>query len=159
MNKSVPGVKPTTVGMKWQFLRYEKNHQEVWNWIVLVWNRVFRYEIGFSLKNSGFSYLYGSISYLFGYKKNRCFFLMCRFLHAPHVNPSKFQPGLCCLTHLQQNVQDHGFLPEYMLEPPPNVIPHLSHWSSDFGRVRGQTRMRDDILASASHSPFRWTWW
>jgi hypothetical protein len=37
---------------------------------------VFRYEIGFSLKNSGFSYLYGSISYLFGYEKNRCFFLM-----------------------------------------------------------------------------------
>jgi hypothetical protein len=28
------------------------------------------------LKNSGFSYLYGSISYLFGYEKNRCFSLM-----------------------------------------------------------------------------------
>ena len=34
---------------------------------------VFRYEIEFSLKNSGFSYLYGSISYFFGYEKNRCF--------------------------------------------------------------------------------------
>ena len=34
MNKSVPGVKPTTVGMKLQFLWYEKNHQEVWTWIV-----------------------------------------------------------------------------------------------------------------------------
>jgi hypothetical protein len=39
--------------------------------------RVLRYEIGVFLKNSGFSYLYGSISYLFGYEKNRCFFLMC----------------------------------------------------------------------------------
>ena len=29
MNKSVPGVKRTTVGMKLQFLWYEKNHQEV----------------------------------------------------------------------------------------------------------------------------------
>jgi hypothetical protein len=29
MNKSVPGVKPTAVGMKWQFLRCEKNDQEV----------------------------------------------------------------------------------------------------------------------------------
>ena len=29
MNKSVPGVKPTAVGMKWQFPRYEKNEQEV----------------------------------------------------------------------------------------------------------------------------------
>ena len=28
------------------------------------------------LKNSGFSYLYGSVSYLFGYEKNRCFSLM-----------------------------------------------------------------------------------
>ncbi len=35
---------------------------------------VFRYEIGVSLKNSGFSYLYGSI--LLGYEKNRCFSLM-----------------------------------------------------------------------------------
>jgi hypothetical protein len=37
---------------------------------------VLRYEIEVSLKNSGFSYHYGSISYLFGYEKNRCFFLM-----------------------------------------------------------------------------------
>jgi hypothetical protein len=29
MNKSVPGVKRTTVGMKLQILWYEKNHQEV----------------------------------------------------------------------------------------------------------------------------------
>ena len=28
------------------------------------------------MKNSGFSYLYGSVSYLFGYEKNRCFSLM-----------------------------------------------------------------------------------
>jgi hypothetical protein len=35
-----------------------------------------QYEIEFSLIKSGFSYLYGSISYLFGYEKNRCFFLM-----------------------------------------------------------------------------------
>ena len=27
------------------------------------------------MKNSDFSYLYGSISYLFGYEKNRCFLL------------------------------------------------------------------------------------
>jgi hypothetical protein len=38
--------------------------------------RVLRYEIGVFLKNSDFEYLYGSISYLFGYEKNRCFFLM-----------------------------------------------------------------------------------
>ena len=38
--------------------------------------RVLRYEIGVFLKNSDFSYLCGSISYLFGYEKNRCFFLM-----------------------------------------------------------------------------------
>ena len=128
--------------MKLQFLWYENNHQDVWNWIVLVWNRipkvwkiggmkiyskvwkwcrtvwkntkglkwklkvwkrcpryemetqemkqphkvikcvvryekcVFSYEIEFSWKNSGFSFLCGSISYLFGYEKNRCFFLM-----------------------------------------------------------------------------------
>ena len=37
---------------------------------------VFSYEIEFSWKNSGFSFLCGSISYLFGYEKNRCFFLM-----------------------------------------------------------------------------------
>ena len=37
---------------------------------------VLRYEIGVFLKNSDFAYLYGSISYLFGYEKNRCFFLM-----------------------------------------------------------------------------------
>ena len=37
--------------------------------------RVLRYEIGVFLKNSDLSYLYGSISYLFGYEKNRCFFL------------------------------------------------------------------------------------
>jgi hypothetical protein len=37
---------------------------------------IFRYEMGFSLKNSGFSYLYGSISYLFGYENFGCFFLM-----------------------------------------------------------------------------------
>jgi hypothetical protein len=36
----------------------------------------FRYETRVFLKNSGFSYLYGSISYLFGYEKNRCFSLM-----------------------------------------------------------------------------------
>jgi hypothetical protein len=39
-------------------------------------NCIFRYEMGFSLKNSGFSYLYGSISYLFGYENFGCFFLM-----------------------------------------------------------------------------------
>jgi hypothetical protein len=38
--------------------------------------RVLRYEIGVFLKNSDFEYFYGSISYLFGYEKNRCFFLM-----------------------------------------------------------------------------------
>jgi hypothetical protein len=41
-----------------------------------VTKRVLRYEIGVFLKNSDFEYLYGSISYLFGYEKNRCFFLM-----------------------------------------------------------------------------------
>ena len=35
-----------------------------------------RYETRVFLKNSGVSYLYGSISYLFGYEKNRCFSLM-----------------------------------------------------------------------------------
>jgi len=35
-----------------------------------------RYEIGVFLKNSGFSYLYGSISYLFGYENIGCFSLM-----------------------------------------------------------------------------------
>jgi hypothetical protein len=38
-------------------------------------NCIFRYEMGSSLKNSGFSYLYGSISYLFGYENFGCFFL------------------------------------------------------------------------------------
>ncbi len=37
---------------------------------------VLRYEIAVSLKNSDFWYQYGSISYPFGYEKNRCFFLM-----------------------------------------------------------------------------------
>ena len=46
------------------------------NKIHKVIKRVLRYEIGVFLKNSDFSYLYGSISYLFGYEKNRCFFLM-----------------------------------------------------------------------------------
>jgi hypothetical protein len=41
-------------------------------------NCIFRYEMGFSLENSGFSYLYGSISYLFGYENFGCFFLMDR---------------------------------------------------------------------------------
>jgi hypothetical protein len=46
---------------------------------------VLRYEIEVSLKNSGFSYHYGSISYLFGYEKNRCFFLMYSREHCPRV--------------------------------------------------------------------------
>jgi hypothetical protein len=44
-------------------------------------NYIFRYEMGFSLKNSGFSYLYGSISYLFGYENFGCFFLMRELAH------------------------------------------------------------------------------
>jgi hypothetical protein len=47
---------------------------------------VFRYEKGVFLKNSDFSYLYGSISYLFGYEKNRCFFLMGA---RPRYRPSR----------------------------------------------------------------------
>jgi hypothetical protein len=37
---------------------------------------VFRNEIEFSLIKIGFSYLYGSISHLFGCEKKRCFSLM-----------------------------------------------------------------------------------
>jgi hypothetical protein len=43
----------------------------------------FRYETRVFFKNSGFSYLYGSISYLFGYEKNRCFSLM--WLQKPSI--------------------------------------------------------------------------
>ena len=75
--------------------RYEKHHKEwkmcsryekcaqgmknvprVWNKSLMVWTCFYRYETGVFLKNSGFSYLYGSISFLFGSEKNRCFFLM-----------------------------------------------------------------------------------
>jgi hypothetical protein len=47
---------------------------------------VFRYEIEFSWKYSGFSYLCGSISYFFGYEKNRCFFLMHKLLYFPPLD-------------------------------------------------------------------------
>jgi len=40
------------------------------------WNAFLGYEIGFSLINSGYSYLSELISYLFGYEKIGCFFLM-----------------------------------------------------------------------------------
>jgi hypothetical protein len=50
---------------------------------------IFRYEMGFSLKNSGFSYLYGSISYLFGYENFGCFFLM----YLPSISASLQTPG------------------------------------------------------------------
>jgi hypothetical protein len=62
--------------------RYEKDAQgmkkmlKVWKIFTKVHFHTLRYEIGVFLKNSGFSYFYGSISYLFGYEKNRCFFLM-----------------------------------------------------------------------------------
>ena len=55
--------------------RYEKAEKGM-KLLHKVIKRVLRYEIGVSLENNGFSYLYGSISYLFGYEKNRCFFLM-----------------------------------------------------------------------------------
>ena len=55
--------------------RYEMDTQGM-NKIHKVIKRVLRYEIEVFLKNSDFSFLYGSISYLFGYEKNRCFFLM-----------------------------------------------------------------------------------
>jgi hypothetical protein len=58
-----------------------KKVQKVINWI-------FRYEMGVSLKNSGFSYLYGSISYLFGYENFGCFFLM----PTPHTTPFFLPP-------------------------------------------------------------------
>ena len=51
-------------------------HTQGMNKVHKVIKRVLRYEIEVFLKNSDFSYLYGSISYLFGYEKNRCFFLM-----------------------------------------------------------------------------------
>ena len=47
------------------------------NKIHKVIKRVLRYEIEVFLKNSDFSYLYGSISYLFGYENIGCFSLMC----------------------------------------------------------------------------------
>ena len=46
----------------------------------------FRYETRVFLKNSGFSYLYGSISYLFGYEKNRCFSLMLCLVLSSNTN-------------------------------------------------------------------------
>ena len=54
---------------------------------------VFRYEIGVSLKNSGFSYLYGSVSYLFGYENIGCFSLMeCNVL----LFFWSLLPAICC---------------------------------------------------------------
>ena len=61
-------------------LRYEKDAQGMKS-LHKVIKCVFRYEIGVSLKNSGFSYLYGSI--LLGYEKNRCFSLM--WLQKPSI--------------------------------------------------------------------------
>jgi hypothetical protein len=62
--------------------RYEKCAQGM-KQIHKVIKCVFRHEKGVFLKNSDFSYLYGSISYPFGYEKNRCFFLMHTYMHTP----------------------------------------------------------------------------
>ena len=62
--------------------RYEKcaqgmkNVLKVYNSYTEVWNAFLRYETRVFLKNSGFSYLYGSVSYLFGYENIGCFSLM-----------------------------------------------------------------------------------
>ena len=65
--------------------RYEKcaqsmkNVPKVWNSWLTVHFHTLRYEIGVFLKNSGFLYLYWSISYLFGYENIGCFSLMTGF--------------------------------------------------------------------------------
>ena len=62
--------------------RYEKcaqgmkNVHKVYNFPTKVWNAFLRYETRVFLKNSGFSYLYGSVSYLLGYENIGCFSLM-----------------------------------------------------------------------------------
>ena len=77
----IPRYETDAQGMK-DSTRYEKcaqgmkNVLKVYNKSTKVWNAFLRYESRVFLKNSGFSYLYGSISYLFGYEKNRCFSLM-----------------------------------------------------------------------------------
>ena len=77
----IPRYETDAQGMK-DSTRYEKCAQGIQE-IHKGMKCVFRYETGVFLKNSWFSYLYGSISYLFGYEKNRCFFLMiqCEGLH------------------------------------------------------------------------------
>ena len=73
----IPRYETDSQGMK-DSTRYEKCAQGIQQ-VHKGMNCFFRYETRVFLKNSGFSYLYGSISSLFGYEKNRCFFLMVLF--------------------------------------------------------------------------------
>ena len=57
-----------------------KNVHKVYNFPTKVWNAFLRYETRVFLKNSGFSYLYGSVSYLFGYENIGCFSLMLQII-------------------------------------------------------------------------------
>ncbi len=77
----IPRYETDAQGMK-DSTRYEKCAQGMKN-VLKVYNSrqklhfgVLRYETRVFLKNSGFSYLYGSVSYLCGYEKNCCFSLM-----------------------------------------------------------------------------------
>jgi len=70
----IPRYETDAQGMK-DSTRYEKCAQSI-QLLPKGMKCFFRYETRVFLKNSGFSYLYGSISYLFGYEKNRCFSLM-----------------------------------------------------------------------------------
>ena len=75
----------------WKMCQGMKNVLKVYNFSTRVWNAFSRYETRVFFKNSGFSYLYGSISYLFGYEKNRCFSLMRlarRYLAMPPTSSS-----------------------------------------------------------------------
>ena len=70
----IPRYETDAQGMK-DSTRYEKCAQGIQQ-VHKGMKCFFRYETRVFLKNSGFAYFYGSISYLFVYEKNRCFSLM-----------------------------------------------------------------------------------
>ena len=93
--------------------RYEKcaqgmkNVHKVYNNLTQVWNAFLRYETRVFLKNSAFSYLYGSVSYLFGYENIGCFSLMAS---VPRHLPNKLEyKVLCCISvHYQSRMTSNG---------------------------------------------------
>jgi hypothetical protein len=88
-----------------------------------------RYEMGVFLKNSGFSYLYGSfsylygsISYLFGYENFGCFFLMVGREHGSALYDNGPAGGSAC---------GHGpRTPRYL--HPQDCLGGTSQWRRDY---------------------------